>query len=155
MTPQQIQKEVAHYKSTKRLSTHPHLICTVTGDKVMAFGEMLEKKIERHGGLENLLNTFVSRKAKSIGKEPKPQKPCKRPRKEKIIEKVDEVYDIPIFQNKPSISLSLSSHPEHTKGACWRPDIFLNNKRTCDKCNLNSFCLANNKSFSKNYNPTI
>jgi hypothetical protein len=151
MTPQQIQKEVAHYKSTKRLTTHPHLICTMTGEKVMAFGQMLEKKIEKHGGLENLLNTFVSRKAKSIQKGPKPQKPTKKPRKEKIIEEINEVYDIPIFQNKPHISLLLSKHPEHTKGACWRPDIFLNNNRTCDKCHLNTFCLANNKQFSKKY----
>jgi hypothetical protein len=155
MTPQQIQKEVAHYKSTKKLTTHPHLICTVTGEKVMAFGQMLEKKIERHGGLEKLLSTFVSRKAKSSQKPPKPQKATRRKRKEKIIEKVDEVYDIPTFRNEPPTSLKLSEYPEHTRGACLRPDIFLNNSRTCDECHLSNFCLASCKRFSKNYVSTI
>jgi len=155
MTPQQIQKEVAHYKSTKKLTTHPHLICTMTGEKVMAFGQMLEKKIERYGNLENLLKTFVSRKAKSIQKGPKPQKASKKPRKEKIIEKIDEVYDIPTFRNEPPTILNLSEHPEHTRDACLRPDVFLNNSRTCDECSLSTFCLAPNKRFSKNYVSTI
>ena len=156
MTPQQIQKEVAHYKSTKKLTTHPHLICTVTGEKVMAFGQMLQKKIERHGGLENLLQTFVSRKAKSSQKPPKPQKATRRKRKEKIIEKIDDtIYDIPTFRNEPPSVLHLAEYPEHTRGACLRPDIFLNNGRSCDKCSLNTFCLANNKRFSKNYISTI
>ncbi len=148
MTTQQIQKEIEHYKFTGKLTSHPYLACSISGEKVMAFGPMLKKKIERHGSLENLLETFVSRKTKSIQKGPKPQKPTKKSRKKNIIEKVNEVYDIPIFQNKPHVSLFLSNHPEHTKGACWRPDIFLNNNRTCDKCHLNAFCLASSKQFS-------
>jgi hypothetical protein len=152
MTQEQIQQEINCFKSTKRLTTHPYLICTATGEKVMAFGQMLEKKIDRYGGLENMLKTFVSRKAKSASKPQKVSKP-KKVKKTKLLEKTeDQRYDIPIFKNEPHTSLSLREHPEHTKGACLRPDIFLDSDRTCDYCSMNSYCLANNKTFSKKYN---
>ena len=152
MTQEQIQQEINCFKSTKRLTTHPYLICTSTGEKVMAFGQMLEKKIDRYGGLENMLKTFVSRKAKSNSKGPKPIKERRKKKQKSIIEKVGEVYDIPVFKNKPNKSIFITKETaEHTKGACWRPDIFLNSNRTCDYCSLNSFCLANNKTFSKKY----
>lgn len=40
---------------------------------------------------------------------------------------------------------------KHTKDGCLRPDIFLNNDRTCDNCHLNKFCACAIKKFSKNY----
>ena len=146
MTQEQIQKEVKYYKSTGKLISHPHLICTVTGEKVMAFGSMLKKKIERHGGLENLLKTFVSRKAKSASK---PQK-VKKQKKVKILEKIeDKIYDIPVFKNEPHVILNLRDHPEHTAGACLRPDIYLNSGRTCDDCHMSDYCQSSCKKFSK------
>jgi hypothetical protein len=152
MTQDQIQKEIVSYKNTKRLTTHPYIHCTVTGEKVMAFGSMLEKKINRFGGLENMLKTFVSRKTKSSLKEPKPIKQPRKKKQKVNIEKVNEVYDIPIFKNTPNKTIFLTKESaEYTKGACMRPDIFLNSNRTCDHCSINSFCLANNKTFSKKY----
>ena len=149
MTQEQIQKEVKHYKSTGKLTSHPYLTCTVTGEKVMAFGPMLKKKIERHGCLESLLQSFVSRKAKSASKPQKVIK-VKKQKKVKLLEKTeDQRYDIPIFKNEPHISLSLREHPEHTKGACWRPDIYLNSGRTCDDCLLSDYCQSSCKKFSK------
>jgi len=148
MTQEQIQKEVKHYKSTDKLTSHPYITCTVTGEKVMAFGPMLKKKIERHGGLENLLQTFVSRKAKSASKPQKVSKP-KKEKKNDFFERVEnKIYDIPIFKNEPHTTLNLKDHPEHTLGACWRPDIYLNSGRTCDNCNLSDFCLCSCKKFS-------
>ena len=148
MTQEQIQKEVKHYQSTDKLTSHPYLFCTVTGEKVMAFGPMLKKKIERHGGLECLLKTFVSRKAKSASKPQKISKP-KKVKKTKLLEKTeDQRYDIPIFKNEPHTSLGLREHPEHTRGACWRPDIYLNSGRTCDSCPISEYCESNCKKFS-------
>lgn len=148
MTQEQIQKEVKHYQSTGKLTSHPYLSCTVTGEKVMAFGPMLKKKIERHGGLETLLKTFVSRKAKSASKPQKVSKP-KKVKKTKLLEKTeDQRYDIPVFKNEPHTSLNLCDHPEHTKGACWRPDIYLNSGRVCDDCNMAEYCQSSCKKFS-------
>lgn len=152
MTQEQIQKEVKHYQSTGKLISHPYLSCTVTGEKVMAFGPMLKKKIERYGGLENLLKIFVSRKAKSASKPQKVPKP-KKVKKSKLLEKTeDQRYDIPIFKNEPRTSLSLREHPELTRGACWRPDIFLNSGRVCDDCNLADYCQSSCKKFSNRKN---
>jgi len=148
MTQEQIQKEVKHYKSTGKLTSHPYLACTVTGEKVMAFGPMLKKKIERHGGLETLLQTFVCRKAKSASKPQKVSK-AKKVKKTKLLEKTeDQVYIIPVFKNEPPTILSLRDHPEHTAGACLRPDIFLNSGRTCDDCNMADYCQSQCKKFS-------
>jgi hypothetical protein len=148
MTPQQIQKEIKQYSSTGKLTTHPYLVCTVSGEKVMAFGPMLKKKIERHGGLEELLQTFISRKTKSAFKGPKIIKPKKK-KKATLLEKTaDAVYIIPQFRNEPRVSLNLSEHPIHTKGACWRPDIFLNSGKVCDRCHLADYCQSSCKKFS-------
>ena len=150
MTHEQIQKEVKHFKSTGKLTSHPYLYCTVTGEKVMSFGQMLQKKIQKYNGLENLLNTFVSRKAKSLSKPPKITK-VKRQKKIKI-EKIDEqTYDIPTFRNEPPKVILLSENSEHTKSACLRPDIFLDSGRKCDYCFMNGYCQAPNKKFSKKF----
>lgn len=151
MTQEQIQKEIRCYNSTGRLTTHPYLTCTASGQKVMAFGPMLKKKIERYGGLEKMLSTFISRKAQSAAKPPKPQKIQKRKSKktkESLISVENGVYVIPPFKNEPTKSLLLEENPSHTIGACWRPDIFLNSGRVCDTCHLSSYCLSNCKKFS-------
>ena len=154
MTQEQIQKEIKCYKSTGKLTSHPYLTCTVSGERVMAFGTMLKKKIERHGGLESLLNSFISRKAKSASK-PKIVKQ-KRKKKIKLLEKTeDQVYIIPPFKNEPPVSVSLRDHPEYTAGSCMRPDIFLNSGRSCDECSLSDFCQSSCRRFSntkKKYN---
>lgn len=152
MTQEQIQKEVKHYKSTGKLTSHPYLTCTVTGEKIMAFGPMLKKKIERHGGLENLLKTFVSRKAKSASKPQKVPK-LKKPKKVKLLEKTeDQIYIIPVFKNEPPTVLSLQDYPEHTIGACLRPDIYLNSGKKCDDCHLAEYCQSTCKKFSNRKN---
>lgn len=152
MTPQQIQKEVQHYSSTGKLTTHPYLFCTVSGEKVMAFGPMLKKKIEKYGSLEKMLQTFVCRKTQSALKGPKIVKPKKK-KKTRLLEKTeDQVYIIPIFKNEPPTILNLAEHPIHTAGACLRPDIFLNSGRMCDSCSMASYCQAPCKKFSNKYN---
>ena len=152
MTQEQIKNEVKNYQDTGRLLTHPYLTCTVTGEKVMAFGSMLAKKIEKYSGLENLLKTFVSRKAKSASKPQKVSKPKKQKKVNLLEKKEDKVYDIPIFKNEPRTTLSLREHPIHTAGACWRPDIFLNSGKVCDSCSLATYCQSSCKKFSVHYN---
>jgi hypothetical protein len=57
--------------------------------------------------------------------------------------------------NKERIPIDLLKNEElckeHTKGACLRPDIYLNNDRTCDTCALRKNCSCGIKKFSKFY----
>lgn len=148
MTQEQIQKEIKNYQSTGKLLSHPYLTCTVSKEKVMAFGPMLKKKVEKYGGLENLLQSFVSRKAKAASKPQKVAK-VKKQKKIKLLEKTeDQVYDIPVFKNEPPTIVSLRDHPEHTLGACMRPDIFLNSGKVCDDCVMAEYCQSGCKKFS-------
>lgn len=39
----------------------------------------------------------------------------------------------------------------HTQFACLRPDVYLDNDRTCDYCSINKHCACSIKKFSKNY----
>lgn len=39
----------------------------------------------------------------------------------------------------------------HTQFACLRPDVYLDNDRTCDYCSINKHCACPIKKFSKNY----
>jgi hypothetical protein len=43
---------------------------------------------------------------------------------------------------------------ELTKSMCIRPDIYLNNDRTCDKCSIRKYCSCKSKKFSKFYEKT-
>jgi hypothetical protein len=68
------------------------------------------------------------------------------------IEKIRQ--DIPkINFNKPRQSLNFRDEQtciKHTE-SCMRPDIYLNNDKTCDNCYINKFCRCKLKKFSKNY----
>ena len=39
----------------------------------------------------------------------------------------------------------------HTQFSCLRPDVYLDNDRTCDYCSINKHCACPIKKFSKNY----
>jgi hypothetical protein len=156
MTKDQINKEIALYKSTGKLSTHPYVLCTKTGNKTTMFGSNLENRIKRFGSLEKLLTEFVSKAARNAGKPPKPVK-FKKVRKKKKLETKEEngrvVYDIPAYSNKPPVSIDLVTNADVcadlTRNQCWRPDIYLNNSRTCDKCRLYPNCTSRLKKLAK------
>ena len=57
--------------------------------------------------------------------------------------------------HKERISIDLTKDHEacakYTKNMCMRPDIFLDNDRTCDKCSIRKYCACRIKKFSKYY----
>ena len=128
-----IKNEIKLYNETGRLSTHPYILCTVTGEKTTMFGSNLANRIKKFGTLEKLLTQFVGRKAREVGKPPKPVRVKKV--KKKVLEKNEnQRYDIPVFKNTPPETINLLEDKkacmELTTNQCWRPDIYLNGSRT-------------------------
>ena len=58
-----LNKWVEQYEQNKTLPSKK-IACTVTGTEVTMFGPNLHKRVEKYGGIRNLLTTFVSRAAK-------------------------------------------------------------------------------------------
>lgn len=56
------------------------------------------------------------------------------------------------FDYKPDV-VDLVTNPEAcrqaTTGTCWRPDIYLNNDRSCDNCMLHTNCACSSKRLAK------
>ena len=148
-----IKNEIKLYNETGKLSTHPYVYCTVTGEKTTMFGSNLANRIKKYGSLEKLLTEFKGRTARNTEKPPKPVR-IKKVRTKKVIEKAeDQRYDIPVFKNEPPTVVNLLENKEVcqklTRSECWRPDIYLNGSKTCDKCNLYKNCSSPLKRLSR------
>ncbi len=136
--------QIKHYKDTGKLLSHPHVFCSC-GNKTTMFGTNLEARIKQFGGsLEKLLTGFKCRECRNVGKPQKPVK-IKKVKKKKLLEKNEnQRYDIPAYKYEPPVSINLVTNAdvcrELTRNQCWRPDIYLNNARTCDKCALHRNC---------------
>ena len=64
---------VEYYETFNSLPT-PVIECTVTGQAYTCFGSNLKNKVEKTGGIRELLVSFVGRGAKKKEKAPKAQK---------------------------------------------------------------------------------
>jgi hypothetical protein len=139
MTKDQINKEVLYYQNTKKLSTHPFILCSKSGEKTHLFGPNLETRIKRFGSLEKLLTEFECRKVRNAGKHQKPPRTKKTRKKTKTSEEVK-----PTHYNLPRMGEFLSPPPfdieKETESRCLRPDIFLSNNRHCDGCVHFKYC---------------
>lgn len=138
--------QIKVYNETGKLTTHPYVICTVTGAKTTMFGTNLANRIKQFGSLEKLLKEFKCRAARDIGKPVKAVR-IKKLRAKRVIEKnEDQRYDIPVYKNEPHTIIDLVENAEAcrelTKTECWRPDIYLNNSRTCDRCPIHRNCAS-------------
>ena len=152
--------ENERYKTTGKLSSHPHILCTGCGDKVTAFGKNLDNKIVKAGGVQELIDTFKCKSCKAVsqGKAPIPKvKKERKPRQSKASAREKRVAEMiasaPKFNSAPPQSIILVDNPkvaaDTTRNGCWRPDIFLNNDRTCDFCSLYNVCASPNRKVSK------
>ncbi len=147
-----IQQEERSLKATGRLSSHPFICCTGCGKKVTAFGQNLKGKIQRAGGLVELLERFKCRGCLLPGfvvKEHKIKKQKTKKRQNRIQELMNNIPKITFTKREP---LSLYDNPdltaEITATGCFRPDIFLDSGKTCDYCPLYNLCKAPNRKLS-------
>lgn len=148
-----IKKEQELLKSTGKLSSHPHIFCVKCQGKTTAFGSNLAGKIEKAGGLEELLTSFECRSCRSAGKTPRLPKAPKRnkglSKQSKAAELLRNLPKMEFSERKPIV---LVSNPEFaaevTAHSCVRPDIFLDSNRSCDFCALYQVCKAPNRRLS-------
>jgi len=77
--------------------------------------------------------------------------------KEELEDRAEEIRrNLPkIDFNKERVVIDLVKNKdaciEHTKYACLRPDVYLDNDRTCDTCTIRKWCSCPIKKFSKSY----
>jgi len=143
---EQIKAIVTHF-NTKGSIPGNKIVCTATGKLTTCVGPWRTKKIKEYGSLENLLRTYKCRgvnkalraeKVKAIGTKAK-----------KVKEKEEVIYEIPqmkITERKPLQGQDLI---DSLKTACARPDIYLNDNRSCNNCGFCDICLNSLKKVRK------
>jgi hypothetical protein len=112
--------------------------CNSCNTLITCFGSNLEGKIEKFGGIENLLTTFTCRSCTSASK------PKKAPKEKKIRlkkQKQEEIknYEIPkmkfsiprnvFLKDAPDIIESMSEN-----GICLSPSYYLDHAKQCEGC---------------------
>jgi len=141
MTRETAQEYAAFYEKNGKLPVK-QIPCTVTGTMITIFGDNLKRRIKAYGGVEDLLMNFVCRAA-SPKKEKKTSSTRDYAQKKAELENI--VYDIPkVNLNRPKTVIDLVENPEacakYTADSCYRPDIFLNNGKACNGCQLYKNC---------------
>jgi hypothetical protein len=118
--------------------------CNGCSTLITCFGSNLEGKIEKFGGIESLLETFVCRTCKSASK-PKKEKVVKTKKTKK--EKVEELkkLEIPkmkfttprnvLLKDAPDIIESMSE-----SGICLSPSYYLDHAKQCEGCAFFNDC---------------
>lgn len=106
------------------------------------------------GDIKKMLVSTMCKDCKKI-KQPKEKKPVVKRIKtrQEIEDEIERIRrDIPkIDLHAPNKVISLTKNKElckeFTKDICIRPDIYLNNDRTCDKCSIRENCSCHLKRF--------
>jgi hypothetical protein len=136
-----------HYVANGHL-INKKIICNHCEASITMFGSNLENRIKKFGTLWSLLDEFKCRKCTSASRPKKIVIKAKKiSKKEKALEKTVDIpkmkFSIPrnvLLSDAPDIIESVSKN-----GSCIRPDIYLNNDRSCDGCSLFNNCLASIK----------
>jgi hypothetical protein len=128
-------EQLESYKNSGKLLS-PKLPCTKCQTPVTLFGSNLENRINKYGGLENLLNTFTCR---ACNNDAKPQREKKIVIKaSKTEEKEEVVYNIPKMKGFIPTNAFLKDTPElvqsMTNFSCVSPQYYLDHGRKCTGC---------------------
>lgn len=139
-------EQLEAYKKSGHL-INKKIQCNKCAQEITCFGSNLEGKIKKFGSIENLLETFNCRKCVSASK-PKKIVIKAIKREKKPVEEI--VYEIPKMKFSIPRNVLLSDAPDiiesvSKNGSCIRPDIYLNNDRSCNGCSLYNNCLASIK----------
>jgi hypothetical protein len=146
--------------------------CVVSGIEKRLSKNTIQKGINKFGSLDAFKKHYVDREAKKMLKQRvKPEivqrkllpkgktafsinyevlarlKLLKKTKKEESVQELINFQYIP--KPPPTYSSRRAYVEDLTKGACLRPDIYLNSGRVCDNCMYSEFCLCGAKKFSK------
>ena len=135
------ESNIKHYNETGHLYGKK-IECNCCSTLVTAFGSNLEGKIEKAGGIEKLLATFICRTCKSAAK-PKKEKIVKFKREKKDKEEI--IYDIPKLKISEKRNVYLKDAPDIIQsisgnGTCLSPSYYLDHARQCEGCTFYSHC---------------
>ena len=145
LSEEQIQAFVTHF-NTKGSIPGNKIICTDSGKLTTCVGPWRAKKIKEYGTLENLLRNY---KCRGVNKKINEVKIKGIPKAKK--EKEEKVYDIPQMKNTVRGPITGKALTEHSKTACMRPDVFLDNGRHCYECPHFEVCSNNLKCLTKGF----
>ena len=168
-----IQKAVTKKKTQTSEKIKSTIIsCVVSGIEKRVSKNAIQKGITKFGSLEAFKKHYVDREAKKLLKQRmKPEavqqkllpkgksaftinydvlarlKLLKKTKKE---ETTQELVNFQYIPKPPTAYSSKKAYVEDlTRGACLRPDIYLNSGRVCDDCMYSEFCICDVKKFSK------
>jgi hypothetical protein len=107
------------------------------------------------GDISVMLKSTMCKECKSIKVEKVPKRiPKKIKTREEIEDEIEQIRrDMPkIDLNAPRNIIDLKKDKKMceilTESTCMRPDIYLDNDRTCDYCSINEYCRCRLKKFS-------
>lgn len=126
--------------------------CTKCSKGITLTHDNLTERIKKFGGPENLLKSIECRTClHSIKKERKAL--LKRKKKEKLLKKEEILNKTYIYVPKEKEVIILNKNPEYTAKItateCIRPDIYLDNDRSCDNCSIHEHCACPIKRLGK------
>ena len=161
LSAQELNEWVTSYETLGKLP-QINIPCSKCHTGIVAGHDNLRSKVKKHGSIRSLLTSFVCRECKT-------GVPVSAARKVKTVKKVVKLskveqkkqdirsYEIPKVNPNPiSVRYSINDlannedlAKEFTNGVCIRPQLFLNNDRSCDDCVLYTNCACNAKTLSK------
>lgn len=90
----------------------------------------------------------VKRKRRSKKEKVKIEKKITREQKIETLKTHAREFEFVYRPNVIDLKKNAEECKKATEGTCWRPDIYLNNDRTCDNCVLSEHCACVLKRFS-------
>lgn len=157
LTEEQIQFFLKYYKENNSFPGSK-IPCNMTGKLTTCVGPWMAKKIKEYGSAENLLRKYKCRGAlkrqRDALKPAKTRKPRNKKRQEiinsmKNTDTEQKVWDLPKIAFSGPQPMTESDLAETTKGACLRPDIYLNNDGHCNGCKYVDLCQNRLKNIKK------
>ena len=145
LTEDQIKAFLEHFNKTGSFPGNK-IPCSKSGKLTTCVGPWKLKKIKEFGSAEALLRTYTCR---GVNKKIKEVKIKGIPKAKK--EKEEKVYDIPQMKNTVRGPITGKALTEHSKTACMRPDVFLDNGRHCYECPHFEVCSNNLKCLTKGF----
>jgi hypothetical protein len=141
-------KWLEHYNEHNKLPYNEIFCCECKSYTAKLKGVGFKHAFENAGkDIKKMLSGTMCKECKAI-KAPKEKKvPVKRIKTpEEIEEEIEQIRrDMPkIDLNAPRQIINLKENKEFckeiTRSMCLRPDIYLNNDRTCDNCSIHKYC---------------
>jgi hypothetical protein len=144
-----------HYEQHKKFPYNQIVCCKCHMGFASLKGIGWKKAFEKcEGDALRVLNETICKDCKEVLPKEKKVKIFTREEMEARAEEIRR--NLPkIDLNKERQVINLNKDKEacafYTQFACLRPDVYLDNDRTCDYCSINKHCACPIKKFSKNY----